>query len=138
MSISKFLIVAALSFCSLGNLPATESAKHSKQHFVDERIVSTTKDGGVKSQRLKKVYVGRHPVKVIEEGIIVTKGKHIFLVKAVRVDQNGLFFLKKDRVAPRMKTSSRDKSAGFLVCKTCGRIFGSHEALLWHILEKHT
>ena len=67
MSISKYLLVAALSYYGVGNLSAVDRLSHPKKHDLDERA---------------KVYVDRNHLKAIPEGIIVTKSKHIFLVKA--------------------------------------------------------
>lgn len=120
MGISEYLLAAALSFCVLGNLSAADSISHPKKIGLDRT----------------KVYVSL--VKVIQEGIIVTRGKHAFLVKAIRSDRNGIFFLKKDRVSPILDKSVQSKTATFIICRQCGLTFFSHEEYLWHVLEKHT
>jgi predicted transcriptional regulator len=81
----------------------------------------------------QKVYVDSHRIKAVSQGIIVTYGKHAFLVKAIRRDQKGLFFLKKDRVVEVAKGKKTDKDEDY-VCDECGRTFKTLERLLWHQL----
>lgn len=123
MGISRYVFVAVLACCAMGSLQAiNEAPRHQKKISLDKT----------------KVYVNPCPVKAIQEGIIVTCGKHAFLVKAIRSDQKGLFFLKKDRVNLISNKSDQSKAAAFIVCRQCGLSFFSHEKYLWHVLEKHT
>ena len=122
MSISRYVFVAILAFSALGGLQATdETPRHQKKISLDKT----------------KVYINPCPVKVIKEGIIVTCGKHAFLVKTIRSDREGLFFLKKDRVNPVLDKSVQSKTAAFIICRQCGLSFFSHEEYLWHVLEEH-
>ncbi len=114
MNISKYLSAVVLAGCAFGNLHAVDSCKQTAQSCP------------------KKMYVERKFVKATPEGIIVTRGKHAFLVKAIRADQKGLFFLKKDRLTSVVKGKKKWQ------CDRCGMVFNSEQALLWHILEEHS
>ena len=73
MGISKYLLVAAMSFCALGNLSAADSAKHAKKHYLDEQAISVTK-----------------------EGIVVETKDGLVRVKTLRMDKNGIYIFKSD------------------------------------------
>jgi hypothetical protein len=73
MSISKYLLAAALSFCALGSLSAADSAKHAKKHYLDEQAISVTKDG-----------------------IVVETKSGPIRVKALRSNSNGIYIYKQD------------------------------------------
>jgi hypothetical protein len=88
MGISRYVFVAVLACCAMGSLQATnEAPRHQKKISLDNT----------------KVYVNPCPVKAIQEGIIVTCGKHAFLVKAIRSDQKGLFFFEKGSSEPNFE-----------------------------------
>jgi hypothetical protein len=113
MNISKCLIVAVLTGGLFGNLHASDSPKHTMD------------------SRSKKTYVDSKLVKTTPEGIIVTLGKHAFLVNAIRSDQKGLFFLEKDRLTLIMKSK-------YWKCPYCPLHFDTKEDMLWHVYDGHT
>ena len=114
MNISRFVVAAIFASCTLGNLQGVGASNPNKK------------------SRDRKVYVDRHLIKAVPQGIIVTQGRRAFLVKALRSDQKGMFFLKKDRL------TFVEKGRGRWKCDRCPRVFDTQQELLWHILEEHT
>ena len=114
MRFSKHVLPAVLACCLLGNLQGADSCRC---------------EG---NSRSRKIYVDSKLIKVVPQGIVVASGNHAFLVKAVRFDQNGLFFLKKDNQIVVENSRGRWK------CDLCPLVFNTREELLWHILESHT
>jgi hypothetical protein len=76
MNLPKILFSALLFYCALCSSLQAVAAK-SQSHS-------------------KKMYVDYQSVKATSQGIMVSKGKYTFSVKAIRSDQKGLFLLKKD------------------------------------------
>jgi hypothetical protein len=107
MGISRHIFAAVLTCCALGSLQAVDP--------INQDV-----------QTSKKVYVDSHHVKAIPQGIIVVRGKHAFLVKSVRSDHKGLFFLKKDRINLVAKGKKE------YICDVCGKRFTKETDLLWH------
>ena len=108
----RCVFVSIIICCTFGSVQAIDSLVQAKKQS-------------------QKVYIDKNLFKPSSQGIIVAHGKHAFLVKAVRFDQKGLFFLKKDRLTIVENARGRWK------CDDCPRVFNTEEELLWHILEKH-
>ena len=116
MSIFRCVVALVVGCCALGNIFAAESSEQGQRQS-------------------QKVYVDNHRIRAVSRGIIVTCGKQAFLVKAVRRDQKGVFFLRKDRVAATVAAKGDRKR---YVCDVCGRAFETEQALLWHQLGHST
>ena len=116
MRFSRFCFVVLVAACSLSGLCAGTSSAGSSIN--------------VRSGQ-KKIYVDGCYVGATKDGIIATKQKDVFLVKSIRSDKKGLFFLKKDRVVLSVKGKRGCE------CDMCHKVFPTQKALLWHQLA-HT
>jgi hypothetical protein len=106
MSISKYLLAVALSFCALGNLSAADSAKHAKKHYLDEKAISVTKDG-----------------------ILVKTKTGNLMARVLRSDEKGIYVLGRD-ILGRAKGYPYFKR--FIKCR-CGREFLNEGAYWRHV-----
>jgi hypothetical protein len=108
MSISKFLLVAAISFCALGNLSATDSAKHAKKHYLDEKDISISKDG-----------------------IIVCTKNGAVKVKRLRSDKDGVYVFSRDLC--KVDVCKGDER---YYCRNCKLYFRDYSEYAMHYCRK--
>ena len=118
MKLHKFYFLLFIVTCVFGGLCAETSLEVSKR-----------------GSKLEKVYVDDCSVNPITKSIVITKGKSVFSVHAIRVDQKGLFIMKRDLAASSQSGPCQTKRK--YKCDRCPRVFDSEQELAWHYLVDH-